>query len=75
MVNLDTLGLSPTKVWANRADRVLMALAANVAGRLDLPLSGMNVDGAGDSDSRPFYEKKIPVIDFHSVTGDAPAAA
>lgn len=68
MVNLDTLGLSPTKVWANRADRVLMALAANVAGTLDLPLSGMNVDGAGDSDSRPFYEKKIPVIDFHSVT-------
>jgi hypothetical protein len=28
----------------------------------------MNVDNVGDSDSRPFAQKKIPVIDFHSLT-------
>ena len=28
----------------------------------------MNIDGAGDSDSHAFRERKIPVIDFHSLT-------
>jgi len=27
----------------------------------------MNVDRVGDSDTAPFREKKIPVIDFHSL--------
>ena len=35
--------------------------------RLKVPLRAFNVDGAGDSDSAPFRDLKIPVIDFHSL--------
>lgn len=70
MVNIDSLGLSDTKIWLNRADKDLSGAAAAVANTLNLPIAVMNVDGAGDSDSRPFADAKIPVIDFHSVTRD-----
>jgi hypothetical protein len=68
MVNLDSLGLSDTKVWLSRADKTLAQAAAAVANSLKLPLAVMNVEKVGESDSRPFVDKKIPSIDFHSVT-------
>jgi hypothetical protein len=68
MVNIDSLGLSDTKVWLTRADKNLASAATAVAHTLSLPLAVMNVDRAGESDSRPFVDAKIPVIDFHSVT-------
>jgi len=68
MVNLDSLGLSDTKVWLTRADKNLASAAAAVAHSLNLPLAAVNVDRVGESDSRPFVDAKIPVIDFHSVT-------
>jgi hypothetical protein len=33
-----------------------------------LPVSGMNVDQVGTTDSEPFREKKIPAITIHSLT-------
>jgi Zn-dependent M28 family amino/carboxypeptidase len=68
MVNLDSLGLSDTKVWVNRAGKALVLAAGRVANSMNLPLAPVNVDKVGDSDSRPFVDAKIPSIDFHSVT-------
>ena len=39
-----------------------------LAGAMKLELTGMNVDGVGESDSKYFSEKKVPVLDIHSVT-------
>jgi acetylornithine deacetylase/succinyl-diaminopimelate desuccinylase-like protein len=67
-VNLDSLGLAgPTYAWHSRADKNLWNAAVLVSNALKLPLSGMNIDGAGESDSLPFTTKHIPVIDFHSL--------
>jgi Peptidase family M28 len=70
MINLDTLGLGPTEVWVSHGDkRLVMALNA-VAQAISLPLTGMNVDGVGSSDSESFAKLKIPSMTVHSVTQD-----
>ena len=68
MVNIDSLGLSDTKVWLSYADKKLASAAFKVAHSLNLPLAVVNVEKVGLSDAGPFREKKIPCIDFHSVT-------
>lgn len=68
MVNIECLGLSDTKIWLTRADKSLANAAARIAHALGLPLAVVNVDRVGESDSRPFVDARIPVIDFHSVT-------
>jgi Peptidase family M28 len=70
MINLDTLGLGPTEVWVSHGDqRLVMALNA-VAQAISLPLTGMNVDGVGSSDSESFAKLKIPSMTVHSITRD-----
>lgn len=68
MVNIDSVGMEPTKVWVTRADKRLLEWAGSVAASLGTPLKGISVDQVGDSDSHPFIQKKIPVIDFHSLS-------
>lgn len=68
MVNLDTLGLSPTKVWVSRADRTLLTALAVVARSMKLPLQGVDVEKVGSSDSESFAQQKIPAITIHSLT-------
>lgn len=68
MVNIDSLGLSSTKVWVTRSDKKLMASLLQVSNALNVPVAGVNVEQVGDSDSHAFASKKIPVIDFHSLT-------
>ena len=68
MVNIDSLGLSDTKIWLSRGDKHLSHAAVAVAHSMNLPIGAVNVDGVGESDSRPFADARIPVIDFHSVT-------
>jgi hypothetical protein len=68
MINLDTLGLSPTKVWASHADPRLMNALWSLSQSMDLPLAGMNVDNVGSSDSESFERLKIPRMTVHSVT-------
>lgn len=70
MVNLDTLGLSPTKVWATKADPKLLDALASTAAAFNLPLGEFNVDGAGSSDSAPFRKAGIPSMTIHSVTSE-----
>ena len=67
-VNLECLGLSPTKVWASRADPVLLTRWAEIIKAMHMPLSGINVEKVGDDDSHAFLSQKIRVITIHSIT-------
>jgi Zn-dependent M28 family amino/carboxypeptidase len=68
MVNLDSLGLGPTEVWASRADKALLDSLAAVAFATKLPVTAMNVDQIGSADSESFAHYHIPRITLHSVT-------
>ncbi len=69
MVNFDSLGLGPTKVWASHADRALLDELLATASSTHLPLATGNVDSIGASaDSESFARDHIPRITLHSVT-------
>jgi Peptidase family M28 len=68
MINLDTLGLSPTKVWVHRADQSLVGALGGVSQALHLPASEMDIEHVGSSDSESFAGKHVPRITIHSVT-------
>ena len=68
MVNMDTLGLANSEVWKSHADARLVDLAAMISNAMKIPLSAVNVDRVGSTDSESFREKKIRSITFHSVT-------
>ena len=68
MVNMDSLGLAPTKVWATHADKVLLDALASVAMSSKLPVSAVNVDRVGTTDSESFARYQIPRITLHSIT-------
>lgn len=68
MINLDSLGLSPTKVWMSRSDRDLANSLNSVATAIKLPLSAMDSDHVGGSDGDAFSKRNIPTITIHSIT-------
>ena len=68
MVNMDSLGLAPTKVWATHADKALLDALASVASASGLPIAAVNVEGLGTADSESFARYQIPRITLHSVT-------
>lgn len=68
MVNLDTLGLAETEIWASHADRELVRWFIAVAKTMNLPVSIMNVDQVGSTDSESFREHKVPAMTIHSLT-------
>jgi hypothetical protein len=68
MVNMDSLGLTPTKVWATHADKALLDALASVASTSGLPIATVNVEGLGTADSESFARYQIPRITLHSVT-------
>ncbi len=68
MVNMDSLGLTPTKVWASHADKTLLDALTSVAAASKHPLSTVNVDKLGTTDSESFASYQIPRITPHSVT-------
>lgn len=68
MVNMDSLGTSPTKVEIERGDKKLLSALANVAQSFKLPLSAMNVHAVGRSDSDSFQDRHVPAICVHSMT-------
>ena len=67
MINLDSLGLGTTEVWATHADKALLNALATVANAMKSPLSAVNVVG-GSSDAESFANFKIPRITLHSVS-------
>ena len=68
MVNMDSLGLTTTKVWASHADHQLLDALNAAALESKLPVSIMNVDDLGTTDSESFARYHIPRITLHSVT-------
>ena len=68
MLNLDTLGLSSTKVWVSRSDPVLVTALEALAGAMQLPIDGMNMERVGSADSESFRKRDIPSMTIHSVT-------
>jgi hypothetical protein len=70
MVNMDTLGLAESEVWVSHADPKLLQLMEMAATAVKLPVSGMNVESVGSTDSESFRDKKIPAITIHSLTSE-----
>ncbi len=68
MVNLECLGVTPTKVWTSHSEPLLVSVLASVARALHLPMATVNVERVGTSDSESFARYKIPRITIHSIT-------
>jgi Zn-dependent M28 family amino/carboxypeptidase len=68
MVNMDTLGLGSTEMWPKHADKRLNGMLNYVANLLKVPLTGVNVDEVGSTDSVQFEARKIPSLTIHSLT-------
>jgi hypothetical protein len=68
MINLDILGLSPTKVWASHSDKDLIHALVVMVYALKLPASQIEMEGSGSTDSDPFALRQIPQITIHSLT-------
>lgn len=68
MVNMDTLGLAPTEVWASHSDKRLTGALVDVATQLNVSVTGVNVDQLKlSTDAEQFAERKIPRITIHSL--------
>jgi peptidase M28-like protein len=68
MINLDSLGLGPTKVWVSQSDPRLVNTIAAVAHIINLPIAGMDVNGLGESDEESFIAQKVCTLTIHSLT-------
>lgn len=68
MINLDALGLSPTKVWSAHSDKELVQALVNIMYILKIPASQIDIAAAGKTDSDPFLSHNIPQITIHSMT-------
>jgi hypothetical protein len=67
MINLDTLGLGPPKVFLAHSDPRLAEAAETVARQMSLPLQVFNVKHVYD-DSQSFRRVKVPTLVIHSAT-------
>jgi hypothetical protein len=73
-VNIDSVGLPDRiNIWASRANPDLRNAAVAVASTVGVHLYAVDAEtlvrtGMPDSDSHPFVDARIPVIDFHSIT-------
>ena len=68
MINLDALGLSPTKIWTAHSDKNLVQALIKDVYMLKLPASQVDITAAGNSDSDPFAQRGVPQITLHSIT-------
>ncbi|MBZ5629780.1 MAG: M28 family peptidase [Acidobacteriia bacterium] len=68
MINIDSVGMTSTKIWASHSDAKLVEVLQQVATSMRLPFAGVNVDQVGTADSESFAKHKVPVITFHSAT-------
>jgi hypothetical protein len=68
MINLDTLGLGPTKVWVSQSDPRLVNGFTRLAQTMKIPIAGMNMNGYGVSDEESFIHDKVCALMIHSLT-------
>lgn len=70
MVNIDSLGLGPTKIEVQQSDPKLVEAVARVAHATSLPVGVVNVGQMGMSDAASFRLIRVPTLEFHSLTRD-----
>jgi hypothetical protein len=68
MVNLECLGIAPTEVWTSHSETILVKMLLAMAQSMKLPLTGMNVEQVGTTDSESFSRYNIPRITIHALT-------
>jgi hypothetical protein len=68
MINVDALGLSPTKIWSAHSDKDLVHSLIVMVYALKLSASQIDMAAAGTTDSGPFAARHIPQITIHSLT-------
>jgi acetylornithine deacetylase/succinyl-diaminopimelate desuccinylase-like protein len=68
MVNINSVGLSPAKIWTAQSDKELVGGIARVAQALKIQVTAMDLEEGTSADSRPFRDKRIPTIDIHSLS-------
>jgi hypothetical protein len=68
MINVDALGLSPTKIWSAHSDKDLVHSLIVMVYALKLSASQIDIAAAGATDSDPFAAHHIPQITIHSLT-------
>jgi putative aminopeptidase FrvX len=66
MINIDSIGMTPTKVFTNSADKTLLKELSSVAHSMTLELKSSNPPGGSQADSEPFASKKVPSLDVNS---------
>ena len=71
MVNLECLGISPTAVWVSKADKNLVNFMGYIADVMKLPVSGVDVDKIGTTDSASFAKIGIPAITIHALNQES----
>jgi hypothetical protein len=68
MINVDALGLSPTKFSVAHSDKDLVHDLVVMVYALKLPASQIDIAAAGNTDSEPFALRRVPQITVHSLT-------
>lgn len=69
MINLDCVGLGPTKVWLGHSDKNFANTLHAVATAMGLSLTAVEgPEGEADEDSTPFRKRGIPAVMVHSLT-------
>lgn len=68
MINVDSLGFSPTKIWSTHSDKDLVHDLIIMVYALKLPASQIDIAALGHRDSDPFAARHIPQITIHSLT-------
>lgn len=67
-VNIDSVGLGPTKIWLTHSDKRLATAIYEIANSMHLSLGFVNADKVGDDDSSSFRARKVPTLMIHSIT-------
>ena len=68
MINIDSIGLGPTKIWMTHSDHRLAQLFFGIANSMHSPVSVMNADSLGDEDGTSFRLYHVPTLMIHSIT-------
>lgn len=67
MINLDTLGLDSTHVWVSHSNKDLVRALGYIAQLLKSPLTGIDFEEIGSTDSESFSKRRIRSLTVHSL--------
>jgi hypothetical protein len=70
MINIDSIGVGPTKIWMTHSDHRLAQLFFGIANSMHSPVGVMNADSVGDEDGSSFRAYHVPTLMLHSITSE-----